>query len=98
MSTVDVLVQSSQRSDLMNEYKEAWYQHTQMNYDIANQPRHVDDSASMGHIGGAAVLGGTYIAAGLMIRSGNPAAIAAGAAILAIPDPVIYAVGYWIFD
>jgi hypothetical protein len=98
MLTDDVLDQSNRRSDLMNEYYNAWYQHTQMNYDIANQPRHTDDSASMGHFGGAAVLGGTYIAAGLMIRSGNPAAIAAGAAILAIPDPVIYAVGYWIFD
>ena len=82
----------------MNQYKEAWYQHTQLMYDVTKPPTHVDENASMGHIGGAAVLGGTYVAAGLMIRSGNPAAMAAGAAILAIPDPVIYAVGYWIFE
>lgn len=83
----------------MNEYKQSWYEHTQLMYDpITQSTSHQDDSASMGHIGGAAVLGGTYVAAGLMIRSGHPAAVAAGAAILAIPDPVIYAVGYWIFD
>lgn len=84
---------------MSNQYYDQWYQSTQILHDYNQVGFHQDDSAShSGHLGGAAVLGGTYVAAGLMIRSGNPYAMAAGAAILAIPDPVIYAVGYWIFD
>ena len=58
-----------------------------------------DSSTDMsGHVGGATTLAATYVAAGLLIRSGNPYAMAAGGLILAIPDPIIYGIGYVIFD
>ena len=81
----------------MNHYRAEWYQHSQLMHENTNRGHHQTDDPSM-NIGGAATLGGTYIAAGLLIRSGNPAAMAAGATILAIPDPLIYAVGHWIFS
>ena len=50
------------------------------------------------HVAGAATLAGTYIAAGMMIRTGNPYLMAAGGTILLIPDPIIYGIGYVLFD
>lgn len=87
-------------SDSLNPYKQAWMDECGLIYQSANPttPVQANTSDMSGHIGGAATLAGTYAASYLMLRSGNPALMATGAGILLVPDPIIYGIGYWIFD
>lgn len=84
---------------MYNEFYEAWLAEVGLIEQPANPVEPVALGGSLsGHVGGAATLAATYAASYMMLRSGNPHLMAAGGAILLIPDPVIYGIGYWIFD
>jgi hypothetical protein len=55
----------------------------------------IDSAASAA--GGAAVAT-SYVVAGMLIRTANPYGIAAGTAILLVPDVVWFAAGYSLLD
>lgn len=55
----------------------------------------IDSAASAS---GAAAVATSYVVAGMLIRSANPYGIAAGTAILLVPDVVWFAAGYSLFD
>ena len=83
---------------MKNQHYDDWYHASQLIFDAPRQGIVKEGTDMSGHIGGAATLAGTYLAAGLLLKSGNPYAMAAGGLILAIPDPVIYGIGYVLFD
>lgn len=47
---------------------------------------------------GTAAVATSYVVAGMLIRTANPYGIAAGTAILLVPDVVWFAAGYSLFD
>lgn len=47
---------------------------------------------------GSAAVATSYVVAGMLIRTANPYGIAAGTAILLVPDVVWFAAGYSLFD
>lgn len=53
---------------------------------------------SVASASGAAAVATSYVVAGMLIRSANPYGIAAGTAILLVPDVVWFAAGYSLFD
>ena len=85
---------------MKNQYFDDWYQTSQLIFDGVKHGHQTMESSGLdgSHIGGAATLAGTYLAAGIMLKTGNPYLMAAGGAILLIPDPVIYGIGYVLFD
>jgi hypothetical protein len=79
----------------MNEYWERWYETIQILEELPNDT----NEPGLSHdkvVAGGATLAASYIAAGLLIKSKNPYAMTLGGAILLIPDPVIFGIGYYL--
>jgi hypothetical protein len=55
----------------------------------------IDSAAS---VAGGAAVATSYVVAGMLIRTANPYGIAAGTAILLVPDVVWFAAGYSLLD
>jgi len=55
----------------------------------------IDSAASAA---GATAVATSYVVAGMLIRTANPYGVAAGTAILLVPDVVWFAAGYSLFD
>jgi len=90
----------------MNEYYEQWYELSQtVNEMVLSSTK---DNRSDGltipqfsvspETGAAAVTVGITLAGVGLIRTKHPAAMAVGAGLIALPDPVVYAVAYSILS
>lgn len=53
---------------------------------------------SVASVAGASAVATSYVVAGMLIRTANPYGIAAGTAVLLVPDVVWFAAGYSLFD
>lgn len=76
-----------------NEYFDAWYESIQTLHTIPLGENDVSEGLFSPMEAGAVALTGSYLVAGGLMATKHPVAMATAGVILAIPDPVIVAIG-----
>lgn len=84
----------------MNEYWEQWYESAQAVNDmvLSATTNNSPDGLISPAVGAGAVTLGVTTAGVILVATRHPGAMAVGAALIAIPDPVVYAVAYSILS
>ena len=76
-----------------NAHYDAWYEAIQVFSNIPLDSQHETDRLFSPAVAGGVALSVSYAIAGGLMMTKHPAALAAAGVILAIPDPVIFAIG-----
>ena len=76
-----------------NAHYDAWYEAIQVLQNIPLDSQHETDNLFSPAVAGGLALSASYALAGGLMFTKQPVAMAAAGVILAIPDPVIFAIG-----